>query len=244
MPKITRTPGTAAKRIVTPGARAVPRTSLLKAYVIEKAATYRADKKRSNLQACANAALKEMERRKAQAKQAREIGATFDYPLGGAHGWVTAENRLLRQNLYLESNHSPPEASYRGSPWENWPSGQRPAHAMLYYHHRSPRGSVGGASSTGGSGVQSGWTGDLLNGYMRAGEFYKAMRADFIDVLNTTAPNRGYYALSLYKAAQYAHRVGLLKTDEEFADVVSVLENVMCGEPLAEACEMADMDWE
>lgn len=175
----------------------------------------------------------------AAARKGRNVGEVFAYPHGGSHTKTREYNSEVRSMIYLESNHSPPEASYRGSPWESLSSGERPAHSMYFYHHRSPSGSVGGASSTGGSGVQPGWTNDTLNKHMRAGNFYLAMKLDFIDVLNTTAPNRQFYALALYRTACYARLRGLIKTEEEFSDVVSVLGELMTGEALLLATELA-----
>lgn len=181
----------------------------------------------------------EREMRIAAAKKGRNPGDVFAYPHGGSHNKTREYNSAVRSMIYLESNHSPPEASYRGSPWESLSSGERPAHSMHYYHHRSPSGSVGGASSTGGSGVQPGWTNDTLNKHMRDGNFYLAMKLDFIDVLNTTAPNRQFYALALYRTACYARLRGLIKNEEEFSDVVSVLGGLMTGEALLTATQLA-----
>lgn len=174
------------------------------------------------------------------ARQSRVQGARADYPFGGAHSMVQAWNKAVRSHIYLESNHSPPEASYRGSPWADVPSGERPAHSMVYYHHRSPSGSVGGASSTGGSGVQPGWTNDILNEHMRAGNFHLAMKQDFIDLLNTTAPNRGFYALALYRTAVYARLRGFIQSDAQLEDVISVLGHLLVAEDLQEATATAE----
>jgi hypothetical protein len=176
----------------------------------------------------AAAALKE---RADEARDAREVGTRFLLPYGGAHTWVTAANKEVRDLLYLESNHSPPNDSYKGSKYDALSIGQRPAHAMLFYHHRAPRGRLNGASSTGGSGVNKGW-GSELNALMKQGKFGEAMKRDFRDVLNTTHPNTSYYALALYRAALYARNTtfafgdgtsGTLITDEEFAEIVAIL---------------------
>ena len=176
-----------------------------------------------------------------EARLARRVGEKFKYPYGGAHSMVTKLNSDVRAALYLESNHSPPEASYRNSPWEHISSGDRPAHSMLFYHHRSPSGSVGGASSTGGSGVQPGWTNDNLNQHMVSGNFHLAMKQDFTDLMNTTAPNRGFYAVSLYRTALYALEKGFLRNQSEFEEVVAQLAAEMDGDGVVEAASSADV---
>jgi hypothetical protein len=39
-----------------------------------------------------------------------------------------------------------------------------PAVSMQFYNHRNPRGRLGGASSTGGSGVQKDWASEVIKG--------------------------------------------------------------------------------
>ena len=116
----------------------------------------------------------------------------------------------MRSAVYLEANHSPPINSYVGTPYAGLMSdGAKPAHAMLFYHHRAPRGSTGGLTSTGGSSFNKPWA-EKLRVYMHAGQYGEAMYWDFNDILATTTPNRGYYALALHRCALYARHLGLI----------------------------------
>lgn len=164
-----------------------------------------------------------------EAEAARKSGVKNPKPYGGSHRNV----RLNSCQFLLESNHTPPKDVYKSSPYSSIDEQDMPAILMHFYHHRHPRGDVGGASSTGGSGVMKAWD-SRLDGFMQAGEFYKAMKQDFIDVMNTSHPNSDYYKEALGKAAEYARNFKfvrsdnnteeyLIKDDKEYLEVLSVI---------------------
>jgi hypothetical protein len=156
------------------------------------------------------AVAQKLPQRKDDAAAARVLGATFAYPMGGSYTDVAKFDKAHRSDLYMEANHTPAEDAYVGTPYEGVARGDRPAHSMLFYHHRNPRGELGGASSTGGSGVNKAWSAEKIRKMMEEKRFGDAMYQDMIDLMNTTYPNRGFYALALWRAALYAKRVGLI----------------------------------
>ena len=122
-----------------------------------------------------------------------------------------------------------------------------PAISMLFYHHRNPSSKsaevskglggpaflLGGASSTGGSGVHKGWA-EMLSPFMKSGEFYKAMALDIKDLLNTVHPNYEIYQKACLEAAYYARKFlftrsdngkqeTLIKDDNEFEVVLKAI---------------------
>ncbi|MFX8770525.1 hypothetical protein ABTM91_20175, partial [Acinetobacter baumannii] len=82
--------------------------------------------------------------RQAVANQARVKGTRFPFAFGGSYDIVAAANKKVRDDIYMESNHSPPCDAYTGTDYAAHSYGSRPAHAMLFYHHRAPRGRIGG----------------------------------------------------------------------------------------------------
>jgi hypothetical protein len=177
------------------------------------------------------------------AKDARTPGKEFPYAYGGAHDDVVAHNAARRALINLESNHSPPNASYHGTVFDDpqhekyIPIGKRPAHAMLYYHHRSPRGRLGGASSTGGSGVNQPWAATLAD-LVQEGKFAEAMLRDFNDILNTTAPNRSYYATALRDCLLYAKTAGLFAGQQDaYEKLEQLVQSAMTVRQIAEKAE-------
>ena len=142
------------------------------------------------------------------ARDAWKPGASNPQPTGGPHKDV----QKVSEQYKWESNHTPPKDAYKDTPYEWVNEFDMPAVSMHFYNHRNARGRLGGASSTGGSGVQKDWA-ETLRGYMKNKEFYKAMALDAIDILNTTHPNREYYQAALVKAADYARDAGLIDQD-------------------------------
>jgi hypothetical protein len=176
--------------------------------------------------------------RKAAASAARLTGATLAYPFGGSYDIVAAGNKQVRSDAYLEANHSPPCDAYTGTPYASSSYGSRPAHAMLFYHHRAPRGSTGGLTSTGGSSFNKPWA-EILREHMLRGDFARAMYLDFNDILATTTPNRGYYALALHRSALYARYAGFI--DETGLQLVTTLYgHLLTGDAFGMAFTDAD----
>lgn len=184
-------------------------------------------------------AMADLEKRRIAAALARQATATFDYPFGFSYEVVARQNAEVRELVYLEANHSPPNDAYFGTPYADTTAyATRPAHAMLFYHHRSPRGSVGGLTSTGGSSFNKPWA-EQLRALMVQGKFAEAMALDFNDVLGTTTPNRGFYALALHRAALYARSVDLID-DAGLEHVTRVYGHLLLGTALGEAVTDAD----
>lgn len=156
------------------------------------------------------------------AKETRTPGSTAFKSVGGRHGSVKAYSKQFE----AESNHTPPKDVYKGSPYSLIVEDDMPAMSMLFYHHRNPSSKsatvskeldgpsflLGGASSTGGSGVNKGW-GAELSVYMMNGEFYKAMAQDIKDILNTVHPNYALYQEALGQAAMYARKFFFTRSD-------------------------------
>ena len=147
-----------------------------------------------------------------------QIGTDNPQIVGGLHRDVKQQS----QQGVWESNHIPPNASYYNTPYATIPEDERPAVSMRFYNHRNARGMLGGASSTGGSGVHSAWAAGLQK-YMAAGQFYVAMAIDVMDVMNTTAPNRTYYKDGLIAAAQAAYAKKLMD-ENGLAIVLGVID--------------------
>lgn len=178
------------------------------------------------------AELKDLALRNEQAKVAREAGRVFPFPFGGSYAMVAAANAQVRADLYMEANHSPPNDSYVGTKYQGlFDYASRPAHAMLFYHHRAPRGSTGGLTSTGGSSFNKPWA-EKLREHMLAGDYATAMMLDFRDILATTAPNFGYYALALHRTALFARNVGLIN-DAGLNKIATVYGQYLNGDAFA-----------
>jgi len=178
--------------------------------------------------------------RKQDAAAARVMGARFAYPMGGSYTDVAKFDAEHRGDLYMEANHTPAEDAYVGTPYAVVARGDRPAHSMLFYHHRNPRGELGGASSTGGSGVNKGWSAEKIRNLMMDGKFGEAMYQDMVDLMNTTYPNRGFYALALWRAALYAKRVGLLD-EAGLENIAGLLGGFLPSEHVSEAFSDRDV---
>lgn len=171
-----------------------------------------------------------------EAAAACERNARFPYSMGGSYREVVTFNAEHRSACYMEANHTPAEDSYVDTPYADLPRNDRPAHAMMYYHHRSPRGALGGASSTGGSGVNKPWSAEKIRDLMKAGKFGEAMYQDIIDLTNTTHPNQGYYALALLRAAFYAKRINLMD-EAALNKIATLLSAYLPVEVIAEAVQ-------
>lgn len=172
-------------------------------------------------------------RAKAQASYFRQDGKRHPLPMGRDHSFVQNCNRTISSDLLVESNHSPPNDCYKSSQWEKKTVGERPAHTMLFYHHRNPKSGLGGASSTGGSGVNKEHAKQLRE-HMTAGRFADAMAMDFKDILNTSHPNRAFYALALYRCALYARQADFISTDADLKTVTALLDSVISPEDVRE----------
>jgi hypothetical protein len=61
------------------------------------------------------------------------------------------------------------------------------------------------------------------------------MAMDFRDVLNTTAPNRGYYAPVLHRTATYAWNIGLIDDEAGMYKILAVISEYIKGEAYNEA---------
>ena len=164
---------------------------------------------------------------KLEAEAAIKIGVKNPKPYGGPHLKV----KLNSCQFLLESNHTPPKDVYKDTYYDSIHEDNMPAVLMHFYHHRHPRGDVGGASSTGGSGVIKPWDAKLTV-YMKNGEFYKAMIQDAIDVMNTSAPNYAYYRESLYHAVMYAREFKFVRSDNK-AEEYLIKNDIELGEVVA-----------
>ena len=156
------------------------------------------------------------------AKESSTLGSTAFTSVGGRHGDVKAYSKQFE----IESNHTPPKDVYVGSPYSGIAEDDMPAISMLFYHHRNPSSKsanlskefggpgflLGGASSTGGSGINKDWA-ELLSPSMKAGEFYKAMALDIKDLLNTVHPNYAIYQNACLAAAYYARNFLFTRSD-------------------------------
>jgi hypothetical protein len=156
-------------------------------------------------------AMTDMERMLAQQQRQQSMTTKdVDAVAGGRHGDV----KQFSLKFSRESNHVPPQEAYRGhnNPYATVPVDDMPAVSMNFYNHRNPRGQLGGASSTGGSGVNKGWV-DLLLKHMLQANFYKAFALDALDVMNTTHPNNLYYIFALRDAALWAQQCKFTRAD-------------------------------
>lgn len=139
------------------------------------------------------------------------------YAQGGPHGTTRAHSKRGEQ----ESNHTPPQATYRGTPFEHLHPDNMPAISMAYSDHRNKKGGIGAATSTGSSHESKGHR-DEVQRLMTQGQFADAMILDHNDIKNTTAPNRGAYVPALAAATVYAKDQGLI-TPLEAARVLDAL---------------------
>jgi hypothetical protein len=184
------------------------------------------------------AARQDLLTRARQSAAAKDKGAEFQYPMGGSYNDVVKFNKNHRDSCWMEANHTPAMDAYVGTPYADVTTeGNRPAHAMLFYHHRAIRGQLGGASSTGGSGINKEWSAGKIRELMKDGKFGEAMLQDMNDLTNTTFPNFGFYALALLRAAVYAKRGGLIESDESFKKIVDFLGQYLRAEQVSEACQ-------
>lgn len=187
-------------------------------------------------------ALDKLAERLAEAQEGKAPGQRFPYPIGGSYQLVASFNSQHRDVCYMEANHTPAVDAYVDSPFEALVNyDQKPAHAMMFYHHRKPKGvPAGGASSTGGSGVNKAWSAEKIRNLMIKGDFGEAMYWDMVDLTNTTYPNRGYYALSLLRAAYYARRIGLLD-DAGLSKITVLLGDYLPAEQISQAAQDSEV---
>jgi hypothetical protein len=162
-----------------------------------------------------------------------------------------------RKITIFESNHTPPSVTYRDTKYTKLAYPARPAISMLYYNHRHRvmevdttmrNGKIrrikmavpGSTTSTGDSGFNREWA-HMLTSHMAAGHFYLAMATDFKDILATTSPNRGFYALSLYRAALYARYLRLIENDTELHATVCFVVPLLISQEVSTAAADLEM---
>jgi hypothetical protein len=139
------------------------------------------------------------------------------YAQGGSH----RETKAFSKRGEQESNHTPPQAAYRGTPYEHLHPDNMPAISMAYNDHRNKKQGIGSATST-GSGQESKVHRQEVNQLMRQGNFAAAMISDHNDIKNTTAPNFGAYVPALAASTAYAKDQGLI-TPAEATQVLDAL---------------------
>ncbi len=152
-----------------------------------------------------------------QEAQDARYGRVDPNPYGGLHGTVQGHSEQYR----LESNHSPANSAYTGTPYANIPINQRPAHQLPYYIHRAPGGGIGSVSSTGTSDTATRWNQEQRQ-LLTQGRYHEAMMRDHNDIRNAAAPNRDYPVPSLVQSAHAARQQGLL-TDDQYHQVLQNL---------------------
>src|SRR5262245_20281963 len=152
-----------------------------------------------------------------QDAQDARYGRVDPNPYGGLHGTVQQHS----DRYSLESNHSPANSAYTGTPYANIPVNQRPASQLPYYIHRAPGGGIGSVSSTGTSATANQWNQEQRQ-LLSQGRYHEAMMRDHTDIRNAAAPNRNYPVPGLIQSADAARQQGLITEDQ----YLQVLQNL------------------
>lgn len=152
-------------------------------------------------------------------------------PFGGsalASGSYGDWRKVVRPEEQVD--HFPPNASYKGTPFENIPYAHRPAFPIRNREgHRPAQGEEygfgGHVSTTNSTFVQKGYTPDL-NSMMKKGDFFGALKKELSDKANVALyqyGNRAAFNELLKPGLQLSYERQLI-TEKEYFHLLSMLE--------------------